>query len=412
MYNLHDSLRMRFSVKRNPESNCTILCRHHFVPKLMLILLFVPFILDSCISPSQYNVFASKTFKTDSLSKGLPVTMMWYNVENLFDTIDNPYKNDQEFLPSGVKKWNHYKYHQKLNHLSEVIASTPSDRLILNFGVSQISNGSDYWQMIPAVIGMCEVESKQCLNDLTSKTMLKQMHYRSIITQCNDARGINIALLYDPAKVKLVKSYCLSVDSTLHTRDILVAELSVFNQNTVSSDSLYLLLNHWPSRRGGAKISGEKRIQVEGILLNEIDKIREINPKAKIVIMGDFNTYADSRELRIFSYDYLMCRVPSEPVSPIHNKIFPSLSTRSKVLCEQYAITGSYLYQGRWGSLDHFFVSSSLMNHVKYSTLFVRDWMIDKGKRMGGYQPLRTYLGPRYIGGYSDHLPLLLYLSF
>ena len=407
------------STKRYLSLNNYLLFRIHFILKLVLVLLIVLSVLTSCISSSQNRVLTSGTYRMDSLGEIIPMTVMWYNVENLFDTIDNPYKNDQEFLPLGAKAWHRYRYYQKLNHLSEVIASVPSDRLTSISAISRSSNvtstgtsiGGDYWQMMPAVIGMCEVESEQCLNDLTNRTMLKQMHYRSIITQSSDARGINIALLYDPTKIRLVNSYCLSVDSTLQTRDILVAKMSVVYQNSASADSLYLLLNHWPSRRGGAKVSSKKRAQVESVLLNEIDKIREKNAKAKIVIMGDFNTYADSKELRLFSHDYSMYRIPTEPASSIHNKLFPSLGTPSKILCEQYVITGSYLYQGRWGSLDHFFVSSNLMHQVEYSTLFVRDWMIDKAKRMGGYQPRRTYLGPRYIGGYSDHLPLLLYLT-
>jgi len=410
MYGLYYRVENHILFKKNKDLYITLWYRLFFIPNLISV--FSLLFLCSCAPCLKCNCLTVQKCRLDSLTQGLPITMMWYNVENLFDTIDNPHKNDQEFLPSGLKEWHRYRYYQKLNHLSEVIASIPSDRLTSLSETCEVNNESDFWQMLPAVIGLCEVESKECLNDLTSKTMLNQLHYRSVITQCSDARGINIALLYDPTKVTLIKSYFLSVDSTLQTRDVLVAEIVIPNRQKELSDSLYLFLNHWPSRRGGSKASGKKRIQVANALAKEIHKVRERNTKAKILIMGDFNTYANSKELSMFSSNSLMYRVPTEPVSSIHKKIFSSLTTRSSILCNQYAIRGSYMYQGRWGSLDHFFVSSNLINNITYSTLFVRNWMIDKGKRLGGYQPRRTYLGPRYIGGYSDHLPLLLYLSF
>jgi len=413
MNHFHQVLDIHDSIKRKRR---VAHCFRFFlsVARFLFIATVVCSVFNSCapFPCSSNHILISGNYKLNDSSQGLPMTMMWYNVENLFDTIDNPFKNDQEFLPSGSKQWHRYKYVQKLNHLSEVIASIPSDQLMTDTAPPIPNDGSNYWQMMPAVIGMCEVESKQCLDDLTNRTMLKPMHYRSIITHSSDARGINIALLYDPMKLRLIKSYSLHVDSTLHTRDILVAEMSVFNPKSLSRDSLYLFLNHWPSRRGGPKVSEQKRIRVEQVLINEIQKVRRKNKTAKMIVMGDFNTYASSKELSIFTRDYLMCRLPAEPKSTIHNKMFPSVETRSKILCDEYAITGSYLYQGRWGSLDHVFISPNLVEHVEYSTLFVRDWMLDKGKRLGGYQPRRTYLGPRYIGGYSDHLPLLLYLTF
>ncbi len=306
------------------------------------------------------------------------IRIMFYNVENLFDTL-NSELDDDEFLPDGLRRWDPYRYKRKLNNISKVIASSGS------------------WKP-PDIIGLCEIENSSVVSDLLNHTLLNKVDYRYIYATSADERGIGVALIYNSC-FKMLSSELLyplySSGDTLSTRSVLFCRLAD------ETDTLGIVVTHWPSRRGGVSATEKLRETVSDLIE---DKIINIEYKLKIIIMGDFN-----------------CEPDSEPILNLLNSggvnkndpgyFNPSSDTSFK----EY---GSYKYQGQWLQYDQFLLRSNLLNankgyaYAENSFSIIRhDYMLSPDKTYRGMKPFSTYAGPQYLGGYSDHLPIVIELS-
>lgn len=281
------------------------------------------------------------------------LNVMFYNVENLFDIQDDSSKNDNEFLPDSKKSWTKTKWKEKTTKIAKVIAAA-------NF---------------PDVIGFAEIENLSVLQLLTQHFILQKQQYKIIHFESPDLRGIDCALIYKANKFNLLYMKPIKVDLTKRpTRDILITTLA-YKRDTIS-----FLVNHWPSRYGGKNKSAPKRLMA-GLKLKEVmDSLKSLKPNNKIIAMGDFN---------------------DEPKDP-------SLKTLKdyKNLSDQ--IKGTIKYRGNWQNFDQFITS----NNVNYSIKTLNfDFLLEPDKTYGGLKPNRTYFGPMYHGGFSDHLPILLTFS-
>jgi hypothetical protein len=332
---------------------------------------------DSCNPENHANV--EKVNK-----KGQIVSMVFYNLENLYDTYDDTTTLDEEFTSGGAKRWTYGKFLLKLNHVAKTILAIGG------------------WDP-PAVIGMCEVENRFVLNKLIYETPLKKFKYRFIHFESPDARGIDVALLYRPELLRVLYSKNIRIrfpfDTMMHTRDILHVKGILFEADTVN-----IFVNHWPSRRGGFSASVPKRLLVAGKLRILVDSLFQDNPESNIIIMGDFNDEPDqpsiSEVLHATGFS------PQTRSDSLVNLMIPKMRNRT---------SGTHKYQGKWAILDQFMVSGGLLLNQKglrtspeSVRIFNADFLSEEDERFFGTKPRRTYSGPRYTGGFSDHLPICL----
>ncbi len=312
--------------------------------------------------------------------------VMSYNVENLYDTINDPDKDDEEFLPDGKNKWTSERYLKKLEQLSKVIAA-PNEK------------------NLPAVIGFYEVENKKVVQDLAATAKLKKGKYTVINYPSPDKRGIDVAMMYRKSKFNVLSSKALYVrlpeEPPYPTRDILMVK-----GVSGKTDTLYFFFNHWPSRRGGENESEKNRIAAAGVLRKAVDSISVNSPNANIIIMGDFNDYPNNKSItETLSADTLY---NAGKKSGLFN------------LCYNYESKneGTFNYKGDWGMLDQFIVSYHLINkkngwHVNTDAakILKENWMLYFNKETQESKPNATYGGSNYYGGYSDHLPVYMELT-
>ncbi len=327
-------------------------------------------------------VFTSCTFTSNGQKGGDPIRIAFYNVENLFDTEDDPLTLDEDFTPSGKQKWTDERYRTKLQRIDQVVA------------------GMEY----PALLGLCEVENKTVLDDLCKTTSLAGKKYQFVHFDSPDRRGIDVALLYQKKKFKVTSTEKIRVgfpdeivpDMPGYTsRDILVVEGYLPKKQKV-----YVIVAHFPSRRGGLKASEPKRTHVAKYIRDKVDEIFADDPSANVIVMGDFNDEPDNKSIAVT----LQADAPSDkPTSSNLYNCFAELDAAGK---------GSYNYRGNWNMLDQiilsgrFFLSGSpLQFHA--ANIYREDYMMYKDKK-NGVRPNRTYGGPNYYGGYSDHLPVFV----
>lgn len=297
--------------------------------------------------------------------------VLFYNVENLFDTEVDSTRAYNEFSPQSKKKWNKYRLNKKINELAKCLAATDE-------------NG-------PEFIGLAEIENELILKKLTSQPLLYQHHYEILHFESKDVRGIDVAFLYKPSVFDLISYKKIIIKKKRRpTRDIIL----VMGIHKPSKDTLAFYVNHWPSRYGGAKKSEKSRVQAAITLQNQMDSIQKKHPHCKQITMGDFN---DSPQ------DSSMSKV-------LDNKEYVNLF-RDSIF--KY---GSLKYKSRWQVFDQFIVSKNLIKADKLKLnsvqIFSPEWLLEKDKKYGGKKPFRTYLGPRYHGGISDHLPVILKLEY
>ena len=284
----------------------------------------------------------------------------WWNVENLFDCQHDSLKEDQEFLPEGSYHWTKGRYWKKLDNLSRTIAAIA---------------GEDAW---PMVVGMCEVENDTVLRDLTRRSPLRRARYAYIHEEGPDVRGVDVALLYDSTQFKPFGHKVVRIPSAEQgfrpTRDI----LHIWGLCPSLPDTLHIIIVHLPSRAGsGRKGDAHRRLAVN-ILCSLLD---ELEGKS-VLLMGDFN---------------------AEPTDKIFRKIgqrLTSLLPQSRK--ELRKAQGTYFFRKLWGFLDHILVSPSLLPQIEERVTIGRFpfLLTEKGT------PSRTFQGPIYKGGTSDHLPI------
>lgn len=305
----------------------------------------------------------------------IPFRVMSYNVENLFDTQDDPKKNDNEFLPDGNHYWSPKRYWHKQRQLARVILAAGE------------------WDT-PALVALCEVENDSVLCHLTQRTPLRSQGYRYCLTDGSDPRGINSALLYQPDKFKLLarRSVPLRFTRRRHkqSRDILhVTGL------LASGDTLDVFVCHFPSRYGGEKESEQDRFDAVATLRHMEDSLTCVRRTPLLLALGDFNdTPVDpslTRHMKGSTFRNLFARLPRQ------------------------AVRGTHKYQGRWAQLDQLFFNrpagdtgSSFRLVEGTPRIFAPPFLLTTDKSWRGVRPFRTYYGFRYEGGFSDHLPILV----
>ncbi|TAH40437.1 MAG: endonuclease [Bacteroidetes bacterium] len=333
----------------------------------------------ACILISfQISLFAQKpTYKVAIVS--------FYNLENLFDTIDDPKIDDSEFLPGGKKNYSTEIYQDKLEHLAEVISQIGTDRS---------PEGA-------AILGVAEIENEGVLRDLVSTEKLKSRNYKIVHYDSPDVRGIDVGLLYNPKYFSPSYSEPLFVplfeNDTVprYTRDVL------YVAGNFDGEPIHLFVNHWPSRRGGEEASAPGRAKAASVCKHKIDSITALNPDAKIFLMGDLN---------------------DDPVSPSVAKVIGAKGEKNSIerggmfnpWMDSYKQgIGTLAYNDSWNLFDQIIVSSGLLSKDQTgyffgeAHIFSKPWMMQSSGRYKGY-PKRTFDFDNYIAGYSDHFPTFL----
>jgi len=308
--------------------------------------------------------------------------VMFYNVENLFDPLNDPLTLDDDFTPEGSYRWTWNRLRAKQDGIAKVIIAAGAGDA-------------------PLLIGLCEVENRLVLNRLLDETPLARWNYGIVHRDSPDPRGIDVALLYrkDYFSILSERFYKVYYESgRANTREILYAK-GVWD----GLDTLHVFVNHWPSKLDGAQRTEPRRMRAAETLRVVVDSIFATNSRANIVIMGDFNDTPDSspitaglRALPFFDNLCLMC---------LYNLMLP-LAQRGE---------GSLKYRGVWELVDLFFVSGNLLNKQEpiyidpeEVIIFREPFLLERDERYMGEQPKRTYIGRRYHGGVSDHLPVLM----
>lgn len=330
--------------------------------------------------------FAHKCLSQNNVTEN-DYKVMFYNVENLFDTENDSLINDEEFLPNGDRFWNKTKYYNKLRNIYKVIMAIGG------------------WNP-PAIIGLCEIENYKVLNDLVNNTPLVKFEYQIIHKNSPDRRGIDVGFLYRNDLFESISHSTIPINypdqPNNKTRDILYVK-GIANQ----IDTIHIFVNHWPSRWGGQFESEDRRVFVANILKSNTDSIFTTDSLAKIIIMGDFNDYPTNTSLN----KTLQAKIDYAAIS---NSELYNLSANLKK-----QNIGSNKYEGEWGILDQIIVSGNLLNNNEsiYTSLndvyiFNSDFLLEPDESYFGFKPKRTFAGFTYIGGFSDHLPTYLVLNF
>ncbi|MFZ1237428.1 MAG: endonuclease [Prevotella sp.] len=297
-------------------------------------------------------------------------TFVELNCENLFDCVDDPITQDEQFLPSSDYHWTLSRYWRKINRTGQTILSCGED-------------GNDW--SLPDMVALCEVENDSCMVDLTKRSLLRKARYEYVMTHSPDERGIDVALLYSPLTFQLLHYHSIRVNplpDMRPTRDILYA-----CGLTGERDTLHVFVVHAPSRSEGEQPTRAHRRVVANRLLASIDSLRSVSANARIMIAGDFNDYSSDENIQFIGQHGLK-DVSSKAVG-------------------RHGAKATYRYQGEWGSLDHIFVDDPTSHSLAECSVHDAPFLLEKDEKFGGVKPFRNYLGPRYKNGYSDHLPLV-----
>ncbi len=310
----------------------------------------------------------------------------FYNQENLFDTINDPNINDEEFLPNSANHWNTEKYMHKLANMSKVISRIGTD-----------INPDGF-----AVLGVSEVENLRVMQDMANQPLLKKRHLGIVHYDSPDRRGIDVGLFYNPKyfKVLTTKSVRLHVPDKpgFRTRNQLVVS------GLLLDDSVYIIVNHWPSRYGGEKRSRPLRNIAADLTRHISDSLLKLNPRAKIIVMGDLNDNPTNASVMKH-----MRAVPKNKMKPgdFYNPMYRLFKEG----------IGSTAWRDTWSLFDQIFVSPALLGPVTLHSglkfykafIFNKPFMQQKDGRYKGY-PFRTFAGGTWLGGYSDHFPAYIVL--
>ena len=341
--------------------------------KILLTGLFASLIAVAC--------FAQKPYK-----------VVFYNFENLFDTINEPGVLDEEFTPEGPKKWNSAKYTRKIGNLERVLFDIAAE-------------DKDY----PVVIGVSEIENRSVMEDVIAQPKLAHGNYRIVHYDSPDARGVDVAFYYRPDVFKLEGSAAIPFKMpelpNFRTRDF------VTMWGTIDSEPFFFLVSHWPSRLGGKDASEFKRIAVGEQMRRIADSVLKVNPATKIVAMGDFNDDPTDPSMLegLNAKPKVKDLQPGDFFSPFHAVLRAGM--------------GTLAYGDAWNLFDNIVVSENLVNAKPgelrlvrapgskyYGNVFKRNYMIQREGQFKGY-PLRTYVGNNFQGGYSDHFPVYIYIG-
>lgn len=326
-------------------------------------------ILFTCIVANT-SVYAQKAGKYKIIS---------YNLENLYDTVANPKINDQAFTPNGKFEWNTERYQSKIKNLSKVVSTICGDTPLLFLGVN-------------------EVENKKVLKDWIKDPLMQPFRLSYIRLNSIDPRGMEVALLYNKKLFKPMRKEILQPSFEFDTA--FKARAILYVKGKLGKEEVHVFINHWSTRRGGAEKSDPRRIATAKLLKAKIDEINATHYNAKIILLGDFSDPP-------FAYS----------VSEALNAKQSNIALKEKDLfnlMSEVAQQGQYTFdfEGEQDLLDQIIVSSNLVSNdcelcidKKRGNIFKPQWLMYKSSKFGP-MPFRTYEGTKYVGGYSDHLPV------
>ncbi len=308
----------------------------------------------------------------------------FYNLENLFDTINTEGVLDEEFTPEGPNKWTGSRYLEKLDNMALVISRIGED---------------DGWSGGPAVLGVSEIENRSVLEDLAAHPLLKESNYQIVHYDSPDLRGVDVALMYRPRFFRVTASASPSLDLTndegepVYTRDQLVVS-GIFD-----GEPMHFIVGHWPSRSGGELTSRPRRIAAAELSRRLVDSLLAIDGDAKVFVMGDFNDDPVDESMR------KILRASGKPdrlkEGELFNTMFPLF--RKGI--------GSLYYRDGVNLFDQIVITPSLLgsDYSSYRFLHARvfnaSFLLQKDGQYKGY-PLRSFVGTVWQGGYSDHFPV------
>ena len=301
-------------------------------------------------------------------------TIAFYNLENLFDLVDDQHTNDDDFLPISVKKWTPKRYENKLRKLG--------------FAISNI--GRRETGKHPALVGLAEIENAKVIEDLIARKHLERCNYGYVHYNSLDERGIDVALIYDKNTFKVLLSETYTIKLTDdngtpdYTRDILLVT------GLLDSEKIHVIVNHWSSRREGEKETEHKRMASSNKVGEVVSSIRLENEDAKIIVIGDFNDDPHSNSIK--------------QLVESHNLFNPMETLRSYN-------RGTTKHNYQWNLFDQILISGNFFKTSEHlfeyfsANIFDEDFLkLLNGKYKG--TPFRTFVGKKYKGGYSDHFPV------
>lgn len=311
----------------------------------------------------------------------------FYNLENFYDTLDNPLVNDDDFTPGGLRNYNSAVYWKKVENLARVIAQM----------------GTEFSPDGPAILGVAEIENDTVLNDLVRHKFIRHRNYQIVHYDSKDIRGVDVALLYNPKYFSVLASQKLFVPlpegakSSIFTRDVL------FVKGLLLNEEVHIFVNHWPSRLGGEERSAPGRAAAAMVNKRFADSLLHLDLHARIVIMGDLN---------------------DDPVSSSITKVLKAKSKITEVregeLYNPWTAMykkgiGTLAYRDAWGLFDQIILSSGWLNQdqdgffYKEARIFNKEFLKEDLGKYKGY-PMRTWDGMNFRGGYSDHFPTYVVL--
>ena len=307
----------------------------------------------------------------------------FWNVENLYDTLNDKWKNDDEFTPEGANAWSGKRYGDKIDHLAEAISQMATD--VTPDGL--------------ALMGLCEVENKNVVTDLVNHKLLASRRYQVVHLEGPDIRGVDPSFIYNPHYFRVIKALAVPVklvtDSLHKTRHVLVVSGLFFDE------PLVVLVNHWPSRRGGERKSRPDRIAAARAVKHITDSIAKTSPQTKLVIMGDFNDDPVDESVKKILGTFSAQQLPGadlfyNPMEALYKKGI-----------------GTLAWQDSWNLFDQVLLSANWFNGSSISwqyhgaRVFNKMFLTNDSGKFKGY-PFRTCSGSHYLGGYSDHFPVYI----
>lgn len=334
-----------------------------------------------------FFIFCCQYLFSQGIEKTYKVTCLsFYNLENLYDTLDDPNKNDDDFTPTGKNNWNTQRYQLKLDHIASVIAQI----------------GNEIVQGGPVLMGLAEVENQNVLNDLVAQPSLKAADYGIVHYDSPDQRGIDVALIYQKKNFTVTNSKPVTLkiegQTDFASRDQLVVS------GLLDGELVYIIVNHWPSRRGGEKKSAPLRNAAAMLTKTIVDSIQKIDSMARIIIMGDFND--DPVNTSLVKYLGTKSEVAGTGSKDLYNPMYNLYKKEG---------LGTLAYRDSWDLFDQFILTGSLIGEDKATwkffkaRIFNKNFLAQKEGSFAGY-PFRTYIGSSYQGGYSDHFPSYIFL--
>jgi len=304
----------------------------------------------------------------------------FYNIENLFDTIDDPKTDDAEFLPAGINTWTSAKYTLKLERISEVISKIGNE----------VAPGG------PVVLGLSEIENRGVIEDLINTPTLKPLNYGVVHFNSPDRRGVDVAFIYQKSRFVVEGSHPFRLyteDTSFRTRD------QILMWGKLDGETIYFLVNHWPSRRGGEARSAPKRKAAAALSRHIADSLYAMNPNVKFILMGDLND--DPTNASITKTLMAKGKVSEMVAGDLYNPMYKLYQDG----------IGSYAYRDSWDLYDQIIVNSNVAKgdsasyFLMQAKVFNAQFLKQKTGTFAGY-PWRTAAGGQYLAGYSDHFPV------